>query len=143
MDTTTVKRSLDEVEQRLARIEAEREVLLNLKKGYLGWLMLYGETPAAQPRLMPNRDDPKLQSNAKRGSISVRGAILEVLRNAPGVELHSEEIWRRAEALGARTESPHPKDVVDLSLFNLRKQHPIDKVRPRTYCWRNGATAHS
>jgi hypothetical protein len=143
MDTTTVRKQLQEVDARLARIDAEREVLLSLRTGYNGWLALYDDNQSAQPPLMPNVSPSTRKSNHKRGSISVRGAILKVMQNAPGVALHSEEIWRRAEILGARTSSPHPKDVVDLNLFGLRKQHPIEKVEARTYMWKNGVTVHT
>lgn len=140
MDTNTVRRSLTEVEQRLARIEAEREVLLSLRKGYTGWLQLYDDSQTAQPPLMPQDSAPTtIGKNHMRGSISARSAILAVLREAPGVALHSTEIWERAELMGARTDAATPKDVVDLNLYGLRKRYPIEKVAPRTFRWKNGA----
>ncbi len=136
MDADTIRKQLQEVQSELRRIEAVREVLLDLVKGYEGWLRLH-DNPPMQPRLIATEGTTKGKRRTT-GAISAREAIKRVLQDAHGEPLHSEEIWRRAEMLGARTNAAVPKDVVDLTLVGLRQRFPIQRVAPRTYKWVNG-----
>ena len=141
MEAETIRKQLVEMPAALQRIEAEREVMINIVKGYEGWLKLYDQRNggAAQPPLLEVNGAGTKKKRGKtgviQGTISVRSAILQVVKDARGVTLHSEEIWQRAEAMGARTKSDNPKDVVDLNLFGLRQKHPIEKMGPRLYRW--------
>jgi len=139
MDADTVSKQLQEVQAELRRVEATRDVLTNLVKGYEGWLQL--KEAGVQGSLLPDAVEKAVQkrSTEKRGVISVRGAILQVLKDAHGEPLHAAEIWKRAYNMGARTKVAEPKDLMDLNLISLRKRHPeITRVEPRTYVWRNG-----
>ena len=60
---------------------------------------------------------------------------------ARGVELHSTEIWKRAEAKGARTDAPVPIDLVDLNMVSIRKRDPrFRKTGVRTFKFEEGST---
>ncbi|HUF53926.1 MAG TPA: hypothetical protein VMR52_09165 [Dehalococcoidia bacterium] len=147
MDAETVRKQLQEVQAELQRVEATREVLVNLVRGYEGWLRLNekGAVGVQASLLSPEAERAtKKRSNRTQGTMSVRGAIIQVLKGAHGEPLHASEIWKRAFNLGARTEVAEPKDLVDLNLISLRKRYPeIQRVEPRTYVWRNGRNGGS
>lgn len=73
------------------------------------------------------------RSNAVRGTVSLRSAILGVLKES-GQELSTEEIWQRARERGAVTAARHPKSVVDLTAYQLQKSgHPLEKTKRGTW----------
>ena len=136
MDVETIRQQLEVVSAQLRRNEDEKAVLLDLQRGYEGWLRLYGET-ANQPPLPAVLK--KVIDTKPKGSISMRAAIRTILKEARGAPLHSKEIWRRAQELGAATSGQNPLGLVDLSAFSLSKTEPVEKVGPRTWRW-NGPT---
>lgn len=132
MDGKSIREQLDLVRANLQRNEEEREVLLDLLKGYEGWLRLYGESNGATQVALPMAR--KIDTKTK-GTISMRQAIKTVLKDAHGSQLHSKEIWRRAQELGAKTTGSSPLGLVDLTAFSLSKTEPVEKVAPRTWRW--------
>jgi hypothetical protein len=137
MDEQTVRQHLAEIRMRLDELDQEREVLLNLLNGYEGWLNLYTSRDGQQAVLMeapPVR--PRQPRNRPKGSVSLRSAVLHVLREARGAPLHTREILLRAQQLGARTTGKEPLGVTDLTAYSLNKTgQPIEKVGPRTWRW--------
>ncbi len=155
MDADTIRVRLREIQTQLGRVEAERSALMTLAEGYEDWLRVYdpklnGNAVAAtihvgQPRLKGSgaltSTGKETRSSAVKGTVSVRGAIRDVLIAAHGAQLHSAEIWRRAQALGATTDVSPPEDLVDLNLVSIRKRDPrFKKVGVRTFAFIEGST---
>jgi hypothetical protein len=135
MDETAVRQHLKEVQQRLAVLDEEREVLLSLVRGYEGWLRLQGNS--AGPQLTLGVTVQKKNPTAPKGTTSLRGAVLRAIKDAHGAPLHSKEILRRIQALGAKTEARNPVAIIDLTAYSLANTdgQPIKKVGPRTWRW--------
>lgn len=134
MDAKSVRSNLTEVTAQLARNEEEHEVLLSLVRGYEGWLRLNPD-PAPQMALPPLEAAPRKGSQPK-GSRSMRGAVLQVLKDARGEPVHGKEILARAYQLGAATDAKNPLGAVDLMAHSLKKSHPVEKVGPRVWRYR-------
>jgi hypothetical protein len=140
MDAATVRKHLAEITTQLGRNEDEHEVLISLQRGYEGWLRLNPEAspaPAPTPPMAPMFDVPPMKRGKPVGSVSFRGAVLQILRDARGEPLNVREILPRALALGAATNAKNPLGAVDLMAHSLKRSHPVEKVGPRT--WRYGA----
>ncbi len=145
MDADTIRKQLREIQLQLQRVEAERAALMGLADGYESWLRVYDpKQNGFQVALPPTTADTKSKrTRAIAGTVSVRGAIRDVLMAARGSPLTSAEIWRRAEAMGARTESPTPVDLVDLNMVSIRKRDPrFRKVGVRTFAFIEGSTVY-
>lgn len=144
MDATMARQQLRELNESLAKVDEEREVLLSLIKGYEGWLRLHGrkatdETPpslVAVPR--PRQRPPTAPPRTLKGSISLRKAVLQVLREAHGEPVRVGEILARATAMGAITNAKSPDKIIDLVAYNLktRSDQPIERVSPRSWRWK-------
>jgi hypothetical protein len=132
MDAKSVRSNLTEVTAQLARNEEEHEVLLSLVRGYEGWLRLNPD-PTAQMALLPLDVDPQRTGSQPKGSRSMRGAVLQVLKDARGEPVHGKEILARAYQLGAKTDAKNPLGAVDLMAHSLMKSHPVEKVGPRVW----------
>ena len=127
MDADTIRGELDQVKTHLQRNEEEKAVLLDLLRGYEGWLRLYGERNGSGQVELPLAV-PK--STAPKGTVSMRGTVKEILRESRGEPLHSKEIWRRAQELGVKSSGRNPVGLVDLIGYALMKTQPIERVAP-------------
>jgi len=125
MDEKTVRDHMDTIRARLRQLEAERDVLQTLLRGYEGWLRVYVNGNAPSQLSLPPA--PPIH-----GKMSIRRAIVQVLKDARGEPLHCKEIWRRAEELGAKTTSKNPAAAVDFTAYTLKE---IKKVAPRTWSY--------
>jgi HB1, ASXL, restriction endonuclease HTH domain len=118
-----VTRQLENIQIELRELERRREVLGKLLANY--------------QELSDITTIPEISTrsgnNQVRGSVSLRSAVLEVLKNAEG-PLKTKEIWKRVAAMGAITHSKNPSSVVDLTLYQLRKSgQPTQKTAPATW----------
>ena len=151
MDESNVRQLLDEAKLGLSKNEAEHEVLVGLVKNLEGWLRL--NAPASRTLPLPiaaERPTVRMASEETRqrspvgvkGAISVRAAVLQVLRDALGEPLHAAEIARRISALGAVTTSKNPTGVVGLVAASLQNRDglPVEKSGPQTWRWTGGNT---
>ncbi|MEK7215203.1 MAG: hypothetical protein AAB289_06385 [Chloroflexota bacterium] len=137
MDAKTVREQLTEVKASLKKNEDEHEVLLSLLTAFEGWLRIHGlptEPQAAQLSLVAPSSAP-LGRTKPKGAISLRGAILQVLKEARGAELHAKEIWVRVQGLGAMTTAKAPVNIVDLSCWSLQGDG-VQKVKGQSRTWR-------
>lgn len=124
MNEQSVRVQLELARRELASIEANRSAVLTLIHGYEAWLRANSYELDIQ------------QSNAPKGEISFRQAVLTALRNEPGVPLHVHQIWHRVQAQGVVTDAKDHVSVVDAICYNLRNAgHPMIKVEPRTWAW--------
>jgi len=71
------------------------------------------------------------KATVPKGSISIRRAIVDVLKQA-GRPMHTTEIWQHAYARGARTAAKRPDAIVALSAYGI---DGVEKVGPRTFVW--------
>lgn len=129
MDAKMAREQLRELNEQIKNLDDEREVLLSLVNGYNGWLRLHGEQPPERPRKLAPR------SNVPAGDVSLRSAVLTVLKEAHGSPVHVREILARITALGAVTNAKSPEKVLDLVAYNLktRKGEPLERVSPRSW----------
>jgi len=134
MEEESARKMLDEFKGQLARVEEEREYLISLVKGLEGWLRVHATKNGAlpQPSLF------EVMRRKPKGTVSLRSAVMDVLKEARGEPLHVKEIWRRAGAKGAQTASKSPLGAIDLTCYSILKYHPtaLEKVRPRTWRWK-------
>ena len=139
MDAATVRQHLRELNDRLADLEQEREVLRNLVNGYEGWLRLKGGASVNPPSEPQKVDAPKRArpSSRQKGAISFNSAVLQVVKEANGQPVDGREIVARAIGLGAKTEAQRPERVADLMLYSHRKrgQRNLERVAPLTWRW--------
>ena len=136
MDEQAVRLHLSEIQQRLRDIDEERDVLLNLLKGYEGWLRLRGSKNGSQLSLHGELTARVVRSTKPKGKVSLRGSVLKVIKEARGEGVHSSEIWRRVQALGANTAAKDPHAIIDLTAYSLKSGgHPVEKAAPRTWRW--------
>ena len=138
MDVTVVRQHLKEVKTELRANEEQHEWLLNLVTGYEGWLKSQGYSAEDIPALqlgMPTAPEERMRhSNRPKGEISMRKALLRVLKDARGSSLHAKEILHRAQVLGAITTGKNPVGLVDLNLHSMGAEG-VEKVAPRTWRW--------
>jgi hypothetical protein len=128
MDAKMAREQLRELNDQIKALDDEREVLLSLINGYNGWLRLHGESPP-EPRKAVQR------SNVPAGDVSLRSAVLTVLKQAHGSPVHVREILARITTMGAVTRAKSPEKVIDLVAYNLktRKGEPLERVSPRSW----------
>lgn len=139
MDAPMAREQLRELNEALKKVDEEREVLLSLVRGYEGWLRLHGNKgdTATAPLPVPAPRAKAKRSTATLGTISLRKAVLQVIREAHGSPVHIKEISARAQALGATTTAKDPFRIVDLVAYNLktRSDQPLERVSPRSWRW--------
>ena len=142
MDDQTIRIRLEEVKSDLARIELERDALLGLVQNYERLLRLAVRVTASQLPL-PAAEKAAVKSGlASRfkgkqpGGISNRVLIRDIVKQANGEPLHCQEIWRRAVAQGATTDSTTPLNIVDSMLRGWMAQgEPLQKLGGRRWRW--------
>jgi len=73
--------------------------------------------------------------------ISLRSAILQVLRESKGEPIHVKEVLQQVEALGAHVRSANNDKVsrVDVGIYGLKRQGlPLERVETRTWKYLGG-----
>lgn len=144
MDKTTAKGELRAVQERIAVIDLERDALLKWRDGLESWLALQGTNGSAsvatakvvQPKL--GLGGPKSAPSGKPvGTVSLRSAVLDIVREAGGRPLAATDILRLARSRGADSAAKNPEQVVDLILYTLRKRNhqPLERVDKGTWRW--------
>ena len=74
-------------------------------------------------------------------TISLRAAILQVLRESKGEPLHVKDVLQQVEALGAHVRSANNDKVsrVDVGIYGLKRQGlPVERVGVRTWKYFGG-----
>lgn len=140
MDQDAVRSQLREVQEALKRNDEERDILVSLIHGLEGWLRLHGTAPVVTlplPTMVVPTEATGRRSSRVKGTISLRQAVQDVLKEAQGAPLHVKEILRRAQERGAVTESRDPQSVIDFVTYGLKTRDgaPVEKVAPRTWRW--------
>lgn len=82
-----------------------------------------------------------LEERVSQPSISLRAAILQVLRESKGEPLHVKEVLQQVEALGAHVRSANNDKVsrVDVGIYGLKRQGlPVERVGTRTWKYLGG-----
>jgi hypothetical protein len=125
MEEKTIRKQLDEIKNDLAGNEAEHEVLVNLIRGFEGWLRLHSTKPVETSLPAP----PK-----HKNPISFAKGVIKILQDAHGEALRSDEIWKRMQVLGIRSNAKNPVDWVDWSAQNGGAKRG---ELPRTWVWKN------
>jgi hypothetical protein len=141
VDEAAVREQLEQVRVALARNEEEHEALVTIVKGFEAWLRLNTRPAVTLPLPVVaakiENAKPPLARHAVKGKLSVRQAVLQVLKDARGEPLHAKEIARRVSEMGAVTSSKNPAGVVGLVANSLqtRDSQPIEKVAGQTWRW--------
>ena len=141
MDEAIVRDQLEQVKAALARNEEEHDALVSIVKGFESWLRLNGKAGVTHPLPVvaptSHNGKPVLARHAIKGRVSVRQAVLQVLKDARGEPLHVKEIVRRINDLGAISASKNPAGVVGLVAMSLQKRdnQPIERTAGQTWRW--------
>jgi hypothetical protein len=121
----SLSKHLESLNAELDGLEKRRQVLAKLIAGY--------EELAALATPQEKRRRERSRNNQPKGRVSLRSAVLEVLKAAEG-PLKTTEIWKRVHEKGAETASKNPAAVVDLTTYQLKKSgHPVEKTAPATW----------
>jgi hypothetical protein len=137
MDAASVRLQLEETRTALTRLDAEREVLLTLVKGFEGWLQLHAGGTVNTPSSMDVLPVKPRRRTTTRGGVSMRQTVLKVMRDRPGLSMHVTEVLQHTLDAGAHTDAKRGENSVELILYSLRDRdkHPIEKVGPRRWRW--------
>lgn len=120
----------------VAQLKDEQFALANAIVALEHYLSSRGDAPSVTTSqssaqvplpIRANGDSP----TAPKGSISIRQAIVDVLKQAQR-PMHSTEIWEHAYARGARTTAKRPEAIVALSAYGI---DGVVKVGPRRFVW--------
>jgi hypothetical protein len=135
MDETTLRSRLREAYGELNQLDERREALTDLVRGYEKLIRLNGLPPVENEQNNPTLSLPT--PGRQKGTVSMRSAVQQVLREARGEPLHIREVYHRAQALGATSDAKNPVRITDLLIYTLihRGGLPIQKVAPATYRW--------
>jgi hypothetical protein len=128
---------LDELDTLLANLKGEQAALADLVRAVEGYVTVRGQRTdrrrdavVQQPQLAGLKT--RNSRNAVKGSISIRKAIAEVLREAKR-PMKADEIWGFAYDKGARTNSKRPEAIVALTCNGMDE---VEKIAPRTFQWK-------
>jgi len=121
----------------------DRDKLSVQKVGPRSWRWAGGDTGESgteinnqSPNTPMEEVTPRLGTKwAAKGVVTMRAAIVQVLRDAGGVPLHAGEIYMRAQQLGATSDAASPANAVDAIARSIRERQPIMNVGPRLWRW--------
>ena len=126
--------NIDELESWLADLKEQHSALALLIGSLERYVAVAKRKPqekrsAQQGKLLPDSNGTK--PTEPKGTISIRNAIIEVLKEA-GRPMKSPEIWELAYQRGARTGSKRPEAIAALNAYGIPG---VRKVGPRTFEW--------
>lgn len=124
-----IKERIKTDRESLARIDTEREVLLQMIRANERWLALQMNDQSTMT--LPLNGDA---AAAEKSGPPLMLAIMHILYSSQ-VPLHTKAIWERAQEMNAVTKADSPLAAVDVTLYNLSKKKLVEKVSPRTYRW--------
>ena len=130
MNRDAMLQHMEEVRAELNILDQQRDALETLLRGYEVWLKAFPESGAKLQRQL--RLGVPGRGGAPLGSVSFRKGLMEVMRQARGEPLIDDEIWRRMQALGVKSQSKHPQGFIGLWAGRL---DPMEKVAARTWRW--------
>lgn len=144
MDEQAVQLYLSQIRAAVQRNEEEHAHLLAAKNALESLLRLRQDAPPMQLSLANALAGWDATETGRAARPSLRGAIIRVLRDSNGEQLHAREILSRVRALGVDTKSKDAVGVVDLVATNLSKEGvaPIVKIAPRTWKWTESKVEH-
>ena len=130
---------LEQMRVLLDHLREEHQTLTNAIVALEQYLAIREKAPGLareipRPEQVPLLADIKgngAKSTRPKGSISIRQAIVDVLKQARR-PMHTTEIWQHAYARGARTTAKRPDAIVALSAYGIGG---VEKVGPRTFVW--------
>lgn len=137
MDEKNARRQIQELNAALKALDEDRDVFISLIRGYEGWLRLHGSDASPARATVPKQPAKRRPSRALKGTISLRKAVLQVIREAHGSPVHLKEIRARALGMGASTDAKDPDRIMDLVAYNLKSRsgQPLERVSPRSWRW--------
>lgn len=135
MDEATMRGHLKELKKRLQFINEEQEVIVDLIRGYEGWLRLRSAGLRRVP-FVPPKPTVRARPAHMDGKLSIRQAVIQTLRDAQGEPIHAKEILRRIRELGVSPNAKEPTGVIDLTCHSLKNAgKPVERTGPRTWRW--------
>ena len=151
MDAHTIRDHLAQVDRELSTLDAQRDALLAVKRGYETLLRLHADEAAAparvrraSPAVPPAAASqvapaPAAPADAQDGETptSLRRAVADVLRASGPAPISSQVVLDRARELGGRTDSKEPLATIDQTIRRLveREGLPVKKVGFRLWRW--------
>ena len=153
MDSEALRAAVTELEERLRTLDVHRNVLvrhmaaINTEEADIvatldGLKRLLGvnattQAPQAASATGMVNHLPGLQGGGiPRSHMTMKMAIRWALRGAVPDGLTVHDLWEQMQALGVRSSSTNPLNVVDTTILEMRKGgEPIELVGKRTYQW--------
>lgn len=135
MEEKTIRATLNSLTDEIRQLDERREKLMTARSGLEALLSL--QATAGNGSTPPMFDMPTVRGKTKpKGIVSLRQAVIRTMKESKGKALHTSEILRRANAIGATTEAKDPFGVTDLMLYSLKRDgNPVEKTAPRTWRW--------
>lgn len=131
MDVDATRSQLSWAYDRMRHVDEEREALAALIQGLESWLNFI--TKGVPEEEVP--DAPLFDADESE-QMTIRDAIREVLRQAQGAPISSQEIALRIRKMRVRMKAENPVATVDAAAHQLmRRGEPVERVGPRTWRW--------
>ena len=130
MDRDTMRKQMEGIRDELNRLDEERTALDALIRDYEAWFRARPEN-GAKPQRQPAQGVSG-RGGKPKGSVSFRKGEIMVLQQARGEPLVDEEIWRRMQDVGVKSDSKNPLGFVNLTAKGL---DDVERVSPKTWRW--------
>ena len=130
MDRDTMRRQMEYIRDELNRLDEERGALAAMLRGYEAWFRAKPENGRKPQRQLPLGVPGR--GGKPKGSVSFRKGMITVLQQARGEPLDDEELWRRMQDTGVKSDSKNPLGFVRLTADRLEG---AEKVSPKTWRW--------
>ena len=143
MNSDAVRLHLREINDELARLDRQRDALIEAVRGLEGWLrasadavVRSGDQTLTPAKVKSQIRRSKVGRGQPKGDIPMRVAILQAIRDARGQSLSTTEILARARAMGAVTDAARPERTIDLTAYNWQKAgQPIERTGRQQWRW--------
>src|SRR6266508_2334212 len=125
MDEQAIRTHLQEIKAALTRNAEEREILLNLEKGYEGWLQLYSPVKPPARTVKITIAAGGLGTNGTQAKPSLRQTIVQTIRDGRGTPVRAADILERARLLGVVSKAKKPLNAVDFAAWSLQHREGV------------------
>jgi hypothetical protein len=137
MNKEAMRKQMEDVRDELNRLDSQRVALEQILRGYEAWFRAFPENGGRphQQLTLPVSGRGK----ATKGTMSFRNGFAEVLKQARGEPLTDEEIWRRMQDKGVKSDAKRPLGIVALTARRLPDD--VEMVAARTWRWKANSSA--
>jgi hypothetical protein len=132
MNKEAMRKQMEDIRDELNRLDSQRVALEQILRGYEAWFRAFPEN-GAQPHQQLTLPVSG-RGGATKGAMSFRNGFIEVLKQARGEPLTDEEIWRRMQEKGVKSDARRPLGIVALTA--KRHSNQVEMVAVKTWRWK-------